>query len=103
MENALEVTKPGGVVTVELAVKLDHGSDAATARIIIKDSGEGIAETESKEVLDPFVTTKKDRDGLGLALAARFVELHGGAMNIKSCVGYGTTVEIALPVNPAKD
>jgi len=61
------------------------------------DSGCGIPENSLENVLTPFFTLKKDHEGLGLSMAARFIELHGGMLRITSTEGKGTKVEITLP------
>jgi len=52
-------------------------------------------------VFEPFFSTKKDGEGtgLGLALAAKFVDNHRGSIDIKSKVGEGTEVTIRLPLS----
>ena len=52
--------------------------------------------------MDPFFTTKQDKDGLGLGLSItkRVIEEHGGEISFESEVGKGTKIEVSLPVNP---
>ena len=100
LENGLEASNPGETVAVRLDVlgADDKNSISKWVTVSIVDTGGGIANAEIKKIIEPFVTTKKDRDGLGLTLADRFIELHGGAITIKSVVGKGTSVEIKLPL-----
>jgi signal transduction histidine kinase len=51
-----------------------------------------------QQVTLPFFSTKKGHDGMGLTVASRFIELHGGTLRIKSGEGEGTEVEILLPI-----
>ncbi len=96
LQNALEATDSGG--NVELHADLGSGPNhSAVAKLTITDSGCGIAESNLENVLTPFFTSKKDHEGLGLSMAARFVELHGGLLRMTSAEGKGTRVEIMLP------
>jgi signal transduction histidine kinase len=71
--------------------------------IAISDTGIGIAPGEISKAMEPFgqidstVSRKYEGTGLGLPLAKRLVELHGGTLTIESALGVGTTVTIALP------
>jgi signal transduction histidine kinase len=61
------------------------------------DSGCGIEENALTNVLVPFFTSKKNHEGLGLSMASRFIEIHGGILRIMSAKGKGTEVAIVLP------
>jgi len=72
--------------------------------IAVKDSGIGIRPEDQPKVFDEFQQVGKRSDlsregtGLGLTLAKRFVELHGGRIWIESEVGKGTTFTFAIPL-----
>ena len=72
----------------------------------MSDTGVGIAPEDQEAVFEEFRqvgrTTHKKREGtgLGLALARKFVELHGGRIWVKSEVGEGSTFTFTLPVRP---
>lgn len=101
LQNALEATQGGGVVS--LVGSLDsHTGYSSVAKLRISDTGCGIDRDNVAKVTVPFFTSKKDHDGLGLSLTSRFVELHGGSLKIRSAVGRGTEVEISLPVITSK-
>jgi signal transduction histidine kinase len=53
-----------------------------------------------EQVLKPFFTTKRGGSGLGLPIAHRIVERHGGRLSLASRPGQGTTVSIYLPWEP---
>ncbi|MGH7928135.1 MAG: ATP-binding protein, partial [Candidatus Binatia bacterium] len=101
LQNALEATEPGG--TVEFSGRVELNSSQDVAWLYIKDSGCGIPAREQDQVILPFFTTKKGRDGLGLTVASRFVEMHRGALRIMSREGEGTEVTILLPLERGRD
>jgi len=75
--------------------------------VSVRDTGIGIASEDQAKVFDEFQQVGKASDrsregtGLGLTLAKRFVELHGGRIWIESEVGKGTTFIFAIPVRSA--
>jgi len=97
LQNALEATEAGGHVTLQARVKCSDDSVSATT-ISIRDSGCGIDENALGNVVVPFFTSKKNHDGLGLSMASRFIEVHGGILRITSAQGKGTVVEMVLPM-----
>jgi signal transduction histidine kinase len=97
LQNALEATEAGGQVTLQARLKC-YGDNAPAASISVVDSGCGIEENALTNVVVPFFTSKKNHDGLGLSMASRFVEIHGGILRITSAQGKGTEVEIVLPM-----
>ena len=63
-----------------------------------------ILKPEDKErIFEPAFTTKPRGTGLGLATAKAFIESHGGAIDVESELGKGTTVIIRLPIKQQKD
>lgn len=65
------------------------------------DTGSGIAADEIPKVFDKFYRGRDASEagsGLGLAIVRRIVEQHGGSVEVRSAVGKGTTIELALPV-----
>lgn len=67
--------------------------------IIISDTGPGIPEEHRASVFEPFYTTRKDGNGLGLATCEKIVKLSGGTIKLKDTSEKGTTFEIVLPVS----
>jgi signal transduction histidine kinase len=98
LSNAVKFTPEGGRVT--MTVEWHHTLGIA---ISITDTGEGIPADKLESVLAPFgqadmsLSRKHEGAGLGLPLAKALVELHGGTLTLKSTVGAGTEVKIALP------
>jgi signal transduction histidine kinase len=67
------------------------------SRFWVTDEGNGVPADLGDKIFDPFVTTKRDGVGLGLALTKRIVEDHGGAIGYERGPGKGTTFWIELP------
>jgi signal transduction histidine kinase len=77
-------------------------SRVSEGRIIVavEDNGKGMNEKTQKQIFDPFFTTKRASGGtgLGLPIAYRIVEEHGGHIGVKSQVGEGTTFTVEIPI-----
>jgi signal transduction histidine kinase len=65
--------------------------------IRVADTGAGIAEKDLSRIFEPFFTTKTYGSGLGLSIAKKVIENHGGRIAIKSATGSGTEIMITLP------
>jgi len=91
VENAVRHAPPGGRVVVEVA---------APASLIVRDNGPGIAPSERTLVLQRFWRKNRagQNAGLGLAIVAKIVELHGGRLDIADNPGGGAAITIRLPV-----
>jgi len=93
--NAIEVTDPGGKVTI--STKFVPGTD--TIELEVSDSGKGISEKDMARIFDPFFTTKESGTGLGLAITHGIIEQHGGTIDVESKLGQGTSFTIRLPLD----
>ncbi|HEY5238180.1 MAG TPA: MHYT domain-containing protein [Rhizomicrobium sp.] len=99
LTNAIKFTHPSG--RVEARVRLN----AAGLYIDVADTGIGIAEENIDKVLTPFVQVdntlarKYEGTGLGLPIAKKLIELHGGTLTLQSTLLVGTTATITLPVS----
>jgi PAS domain S-box-containing protein len=95
--NALEVSAPGAAVQVEVRA-LERGGRNGV-EVMVRDSGPGIPAHVLPHVFDPFFTTKPPGEGmgLGLALARRFIDSQGGAVQVESEEGHGTGVRLWIP------
>ena len=92
ISNASDAMQDGGSLTIESAKK------DKTVRVAFTDTGIGIDSKTLKEIFEPFVSKgQKKGIGLGMSIAKRFVEDHGGSIEVKSKVGKGTTVSIKIP------
>ncbi|MBW1773585.1 MAG: MCP four helix bundle domain-containing protein [Deltaproteobacteria bacterium] len=99
IENACESMGNGGGLVIQ-----EHEAHASPlGRVVVirlTDKGPGIPATVQKKVFEPFFTTKEEGSGLGLSIALRIVEEHGGWLDVSSTEGEGTTFVITLPIAP---
>jgi CheY-like chemotaxis protein/two-component sensor histidine kinase len=72
-------------------------TDGGYVILEVSDTGHGMTEDVKKRALDPYFTTKRGGHGLGLAVVQGIVRAHGGAINLSSAPGQGTTFQIFLP------
>jgi len=89
LENAVEMSEGRVAVTVGRA---DKG-----LTFTVRDSGPGIAEADLGHVFEPFFTRRTRGTGLGLAVARRLIELHGGTIAAANAPGGGAVFTITLP------
>ena len=99
LENALDATKPGDVVTIESKTEALGPLPSSIAWISVTDTGCGMNGSVLEKAAAPFFSCKRDRNGLGLTMAMRVFELHRGLVNISSEENRGTRVDIVLPVS----
>jgi signal transduction histidine kinase len=92
MKNGMQATGQGGTLRIETK-SLKEGVE-----VTISDSGSGIPPEQMEKIFNYYYTTKEKGVGLGLPLAHRIIEAHGGQLKIESRVGYGTKVTVTLPV-----
>jgi len=92
MANALQAMPKGGRMTINTS-RLEKA-----AIIKIQDSGEGISPDMMTRVFNPLFTTRARGIGLGLPIAKRLVEAHGGKIAVTSRAGRGTLITIELPI-----
>jgi PAS domain S-box-containing protein len=94
LENALAAC-PSPIVIEIGAVETELGG-APAIRVSIRDNGPGIAPKQRSKVFDPFYTTKSKGTGLGMAIAGRIIEAHGGQIEIGDDDGPGACFLITL-------
>jgi signal transduction histidine kinase len=91
--NAADAMPGGG------ALRLRAAREGDAVHIEVADSGCGIPPESQEKVWQPFVTMgKKHGTGLGLPIARKIIEDHGGTITLQSEVGKGTTFAIRLPI-----
>jgi CheY-like chemotaxis protein len=105
LSNAIKFTPAGGSVGLEV----QGAPDDEVARITVWDTGVGIAAEDARRLFQPFVQIagEHQRDqrgsGLGLALVAQLIAMHGGGISLASEVGQGSRFTVALPWSPAHE
>ncbi len=92
VQNAIDAMPEGG--RLRLASSLADGF----VELSISDTGQGIAPEHLENIFQLYFTTKEAGNGVGLPLALRAVDLHGGKLSIESKVNEGTAVRIRLPL-----
>jgi two-component system sensor histidine kinase HydH len=92
MLNALQAMGGGG----ELILSASLSNSSAVIDVI--DTGPGIPADEQEKIFQAYYSTKKGGTGLGLAMARRIVEEHGGQIGVRSEVGKGSDFFIRLPL-----
>jgi len=113
VKNAAEAVSTGGhsgaVGEIHLVTAYHHGLRIAVPgtqervhlplQIIVRDNGPGIPEHLRSSLFEPFITTKRGGQGLGLALVAKLVANHGGLIECESRPGR-TSFRLSMPVPP---
>lgn len=97
LDNALKFTPVGGRVTLRAE------RTGKEIRVAVSDTGPGVAAEHLPHLFDRFYRAEHARSrpaggsGLGLAIASELARLHGGALELTSASGHGTTVTVRLP------
>jgi two-component system sensor histidine kinase KdpD len=96
--NALRHTPAGTTVWVSVD---DDSSDANGAvRLVVEDDGDGVPDTLKEAIFEPYVrgaAVDRPGTGIGLFLARRFAEFHGGSVICSDRVGGGASFRVTLP------
>jgi len=98
LSNAVKFTPDGGKIDVRATRSYDN------VEISVSDTGIGIAQEDQEAIFEEFrqvgsdYARKREGTGLGLTLARKFVELHGGRIWVRSEIGRGSTFTFTLPV-----
>jgi signal transduction histidine kinase len=93
--NALDATPPGGAI----AFRARADSRGGWLHIEVDDTGSGLPAVDPEELFQPFVTTKTQGTGLGLAVTRRIVENLGGKVALLNLPGKGARCMIELPLH----
>ena len=94
--NAIEAIRGRGEIEIRLRAEKD------TLVLVIRDSGMGMARDMVDKIFDPYFSTKDAGTGLGLPIAKKIVEDHGGSIRVESEVQKGTVITITLPGKAAE-
>ncbi len=90
MKNGMQAMEQGGVLRIETQSSKDQ------VEIFFSDSGSGIPPDQMEKIFNYYYTTKEKGVGLGLPIAHRIIEAHGGQLKVESQVGLGTKVTVTL-------
>lgn len=91
IKNAMEAMKNSGSIDIDL------GSDDKDVTVSFRDTGTGMTTEQLTHLFEPYHTSKKGGNGLGLMVTARIVQEHGGTISAESKVGMGTTFIVKIP------
>jgi signal transduction histidine kinase len=91
--NAAQALDDGGAAALEV-----EPADGQIS-VRIRDDGQGIPAEALDRVFEAFYSTREGGTGLGLPIARRIAQAHGGQLRIRAAVGTGTEVEITLPLS----
>lgn len=94
VENSIENMKTGGI----LSIRIKHLIKDKILEIDISDTGMGMTTAMLKNLFKPFESGGDVKKGIGIPIAKHTVEMMGGALEVKSEVGKGTSFKIILPV-----
>lgn len=97
--NAVEAMTEGG----SLQVAVQEDTDGKAISIDIQDTGAGIPGEDLDHIFEPFFSTKRSGQGVGLGLSVVYgiVERHGGKISVRSSVGKGTLFRLEFPAGSA--
>lgn len=89
--NAVAAMPKGGTITISCDSVADH------ARLIVADTGHGIAPEQLDEIFQPLATTREHGTGLGLSVSRMIAESYGGSLTASSTPGQGAAFTLTLP------
>jgi PAS domain S-box-containing protein len=95
--NAFQAMSPGGICRI--IVQERERQERHWVEIAVHDTGQGIDPQSLVHIFDPFYTTKETGTGLGLAVAHRILQNHGGRIDVTALSGGGTSVVLSLPLS----
>ncbi|HEX7449720.1 MAG TPA: ATP-binding protein [Pirellulales bacterium] len=94
-ENAISVMPPSGEIAVCCCSTRLNGQPAL--RVSFVDSGPGLTDEQRARIFDPFFTTKTKGTGLGMAIAKRIIQSHGGLIEVGERPRPGAEIVVTLP------
>ena len=92
--NAIQAMPGGGRMEISAA---NEPGETPRVRLSVRDHGEGIPQENLAKVFDPYFTTRQRGSGLGLTMAFRILQQHGGSLSVESRSGKGAVFELVLP------
>jgi signal transduction histidine kinase len=97
VSNGIQAMPEGGTLRVETSENGDH------VQLKVSDSGVGIPRESLDKIFEPLYTTKSKGIGLGLCVTKRFIENHGGTIDVESVQDRGTTFKVKLPLERERE
>lgn len=97
--NGLQHMPSGGTLLLETRAGRSADGEATEVQIAIHDEGTGLSPEQARQIFDPFFTTREGGTGLGLTVAHRIVQDHGGSIAVEPTPAdrRGTTFVVSLP------
>ncbi|KAA0965221.1 PAS domain S-box protein [Sporosarcina sp. ANT_H38] len=94
MKNSIDAMPNGGVITISTVA-----AEGRVVKVTLSDTGIGIPPERLSKLGEPYYSLKEKGTGLGLMVSYKIIENHHGSIQFKSKEGFGTTVEISLPIS----
>ncbi|MBA4374092.1 MAG: hypothetical protein C0402_14670 [Thermodesulfovibrio sp.] len=89
--NAIHASPEGGTLSITVTPEEDFFV------VSVRDEGPGVEEQQQESIFNPFFSTKEKGTGLGLTIASKIMQAHGGIIRVKSRVGEGATFQLCFP------
>jgi len=100
--NAVEAMGGSGRLTLVVRPVARPERQPGAVEIVVRDNGPGVPPEVRDKIFAPFITTKKDGSGIGLAMARKIVECHHGLIDVETAAGEGCAFRVRLPCDPAE-
>jgi signal transduction histidine kinase len=97
LRNAVEACAGASLAPV-VVIRSESNRAQGMTQIVVEDAGPGIAPTERERVFRPFVTSKRNGTGLGLALVQKIIVFHNGRISAGDSPLGGASFHIVLPI-----
>jgi two-component system, sporulation sensor kinase E len=98
LNNAMEEMPAGGQIRLDFSQSQHEAAKMVVTRV--QDTGQGMPPDARARIFEPFFSTKDSGTGLGLCIAARIIEQHGGRLVLETSTDQGTTFAVWLPLAP---
>lgn len=95
--DAMQSSSSSREKVLHLSVAQESANSRAGIGITVADSGPGVPGELREQIFNPFVTSKQEGVGLGLALVAKFVDDHRGSIRLENNSGFGASFHVFLP------
>ncbi len=95
LDNSLAACQPPVLVDITCSDAVLDGKPALA--ITVQDNGPGLTPEQQQRIFDPFFTTKTKGTGLGMAIAQRIIEAHGGQITVGPTATQGAQIILTLP------